>query len=288
VPTPFDVAWTALVNASATGNTVEKTSGGVAENSRARSVNVIYEGPGFVEWQFPVPGLLTVGLNSGPQALSRSDVEFALSTIGGLNVVEVREGGVYKGDTSYSPSDVFRIEILGTQVLYKKNGVTFYVNSGPALVYPFQGEAVLISPGAQAANARMTTPAATNPRLVMEDANPTNAAAVDSVTFSSGPFPLTNNSNFSADRRTRVMLFAVNFDLLPGEDFHGLVEAHLENQQGTDYVLPVEYVGKVPGFDWLTAVVVRLDEQVTDVGDLTISLRLRGVSTNIGIIKIQP
>jgi photosystem II stability/assembly factor-like uncharacterized protein len=125
--------------------------------------------------------------------------------------------------------------------------------------------------------------------LLVPDANdPTLALALDSVTFTSGPFPLTNNFNFSGDHRTRVMLFATRFDLLPSEDFHTEVGAQLRNQQGTVYNLPVEYVGKVPGYDWLTSVVVRLDEQVTDVGNLNITLTLRGTPTNTVVITTKP
>ena len=58
--------------------------------------------------------------------------------------------------------------------------------------------------------------------------------------------------------------------------------------QGTVYNLPVEYVGKVPGYDWLTSVVVRLDEQVTDVGNLNITLTLRGTPTNTVVITTKP
>jgi len=97
------------------------------------------------------------------------------------------------------------------------------------------------------------------------------------ITLMSGPFSLTNNMNFSAGHRTRVILFMANFELFPGEKFPKVVILKLTNQQNTVFNLPVEYVGKVDGFDWLTAVVVRLDEQVTDVGDLNISLLLRGV-----------
>ena len=43
------------------------------------------------------------------------------------------------------------------------------------------------------------------------------AIAFDSVTMLRDPFPLTNILNFSPDNRTRVMLFAMNLDLPPGE-----------------------------------------------------------------------
>jgi hypothetical protein len=122
---------------------------------------------------------------------------------------------------------------------------------------------------------------------MVDQGNPTHAAAMDSVSLSSGPFALTNNGNFSTDHRTRVILFVANFELLPGENFQTVVVPKLTNQQNTVYNLPVEYVGKVEGFDWLTAVVVRLDEQVTDVGDLNISLMLRGVATNSAILTTK-
>jgi len=132
----------------------------------------------------------------------------------------------------------------------------------------------------------MSTPASTNPFLITSQTNPTHAAAVDSVTFAAEPFPLTNNSNFSADQRTRIILFVTNFELLPGEDFHTVVSARLTSQQGT-VNLPIEYVGRVPGNSGLTSVVVCLDQQVVTVGDLTISLTLRGVVTNSALITTK-
>ena len=116
----------------------------------------------------------------------------------------------------------------------------------------------------------------------------THAIALDSVMFTRGPFPLNNQFNFSIDRRTRVLLFAAKFDVQPNEDFHAVVGAQLKNQNGMTYNLPVEYVGKVPGQNWLTEVVVRLDEQVVDVGDLNLTLTLRGVSTNTAVLTTKP
>jgi hypothetical protein len=144
-----------------------------------------------------------------------------------------------------------------------------------------------VTPGVRATNAKMSTPVQTTPILLTSEGNPTQAAALDSVTFAAGPFPLTNNNNFSSDHRTRVTLFVTNFELLPGEDFHTVFSARLTSQQGT-VNLPVEYVDKVPGTSWLTSIVVCLDQQVVDVGDLTISLTLRGVSTNTALITTRP
>ena len=126
-----------------------------------------------------------------------------------------------------------------------------------------------------------------NPQLIADAIDPTHALALDSVTFAPGPFPLTNDVNFSSDQRTRMMLFATRFDLLPSEDFHTVVGAKL-NQQGAIIDLPVEYVGKLPGYDWLTCVVVKLDQQVTGTGNLNITLTLRGTPTNTAVITTRP
>jgi hypothetical protein len=65
--------------------------------------------------------------------------------------------------------------------------------------------------------------------------------------------------NFGPDQRTRVMLFAENLDLLQGEDL-SVVTAQAVDAQNTLYPLAVEYVGKVPDFNWLSSVIVRLPD----------------------------
>ncbi|HEX6719094.1 MAG TPA: PQQ-dependent sugar dehydrogenase, partial [Pyrinomonadaceae bacterium] len=54
--------------------------------------------------------------------------------------------------------------------------------------------------------------------VLISEAGSDLAVALDSVTMVRDPFPLTNTFNFSLDQRTRLMLFAMNFDLLPGEN----------------------------------------------------------------------
>ncbi|HKS28388.1 MAG TPA: hypothetical protein VJS44_11235 [Pyrinomonadaceae bacterium] len=123
-----------------------------------------------------------------------------------------------------------------------------------------------------------TVKAAGEPVLLSE-ATSTRAIALDAVTWQREPFRLTQAIPFSTDRRTRVMLFAKNLDLLPGET-ESAVTAEAEDATHTIYPLRVEYVGKMPGFDWLTAVVVRLDDNLGDVGDVLVGVRLRGMASN--------
>jgi len=102
-----------------------------------------------------------------------------------------------------------------------------------------------------------------------------------------GPFPVVTTHNFSADQRTRVMLFAINVELSPGEPV-SVVTVQLVDAQQTVYPLTVEAVEKVPGFDWLTQIVVKLpDELMNTAGDLRASIRLRGVPSNNPVIGIR-
>jgi hypothetical protein len=118
------------------------------------------------------------------------------------------------------------------------------------------------------------------PALLMR-ANTTRGVALDSVTEMAEPFPLVQPVNFSlnGDRRTRIMLCATSLTLLPGEDA-SVVTAEAEDGALLRYPLTVEYVGVVPGFNWMTAVVVRLNDSLGDVGDVLVGLTYHGLTSN--------
>ena len=116
------------------------------------------------------------------------------------------------------------------------------------------------------------------PELISE-ANSTRAIAVESVRRTREPFQLTQPIQFGADSRTRIMLFARNLDLLPGENASA-VTAEAEDATRTRSPLIVEYVGKVPGFDWLSSVIVRVRDGWGDVGDVLIGISLHGAASN--------
>lgn len=116
------------------------------------------------------------------------------------------------------------------------------------------------------------------PELISQ-ANSTRAVALESVTWVREPFSPTQLIPFSADGRTRIVLYAKNVDLLPGENA-SVLRAEGEDAARTRYPLVVEYVGKVQGFDWLSLVIVRLHDSWGDVGDVLIGISLRGVMSN--------
>jgi hypothetical protein len=105
------------------------------------------------------------------------------------------------------------------------------------------------------------------------------AIAVDSVTFKPEPFSIINNNNFSADKHTRVLLLVRK--ITSGSP----VTVQAEDADHTIHLLTVEYAGKVPNFDWLTALVVRLPEGLS--GDVRVSIRAGGVLSNTAFILIK-
>ena len=127
-----------------------------------------------------------------------------------------------------------------------------------------------------------TTPA---PVIVTEQ-NTDSAIALDSVWMVRDPFPLTTPFNMSADGRTRLMLFVMNLELMPGET-SSAVTARAEDAALNVYPLTVEFVGKVPNFDWLTQVVVRLPDNTPASQPIFVSVTLRGQTSNKARIRMR-
>lgn len=111
--------------------------------------------------------------------------------------------------------------------------------------------------------------------------------ALDSVTFVRDPFSVRTGHNFSQDQRRRVTLFAANVELLPGENVSALTVL-AEDSQHRVFPLTVEYVGRVPGYDWLTQINVKLPDELENAGDVSLSIKLRGLSSNKAMLSISP
>jgi len=115
-------------------------------------------------------------------------------------------------------------------------------------------------------------------RLLTKE-NSTRAVALESVTMLPEPFPLFAAPVFGIDNRTRIMLFATDLTLLSGEQTSA-VSADAEDAALQHYPLTVEYVGPVAGFEWMSAVVVRLNDNLGEVGDVLIGITYHGVTSN--------
>ncbi|HSD45551.1 MAG TPA: hypothetical protein VLB87_02980, partial [Pyrinomonadaceae bacterium] len=123
--------------------------------------------------------------------------------------------------------------------------------------------------------------AATNKKPVLiSQATNTRAVAFESVTMKAEPFALTATvPAFGADPRTRICIFAMDLELLPGEGANAFT-SDVQDGTGKIYPLRVEYVGRVPNFPGITMVIVRLADDLTNVGDVLLRLNLHGMSSN--------
>ena len=123
------------------------------------------------------------------------------------------------------------------------------------------------------ANAQQTSP------VLISQADSTRAIAYDSVTHRREPFTTTAQIAFGADSATRIMLFAMNLQLQPG-DTASAVTADAEDASQTLYTLTVEYIGAVPDNPWASSVIVRLPQSMPATGDVLVRIKYRTLASN--------
>ena len=112
------------------------------------------------------------------------------------------------------------------------------------------------------------------------------AVALNAASLFRDPFPLTDPFSFGSDNRTRVMLFATNLTLVGNEDASA-VTARAEDGQMNIYPLTVEHVGAVPGFSWLTEVVVVLPSNLPAGQSVLVSVTWHNQTSNKARIRIR-
>ena len=116
--------------------------------------------------------------------------------------------------------------------------------------------------------------------------NTLSAIAVSSVTNLRGPFALTDMFNLGSDQATRVVLFATNLDLLPGEN-SAAVTAVAEDSQMNVYPLTVESVRKVPGIDWVRQIVIKLPANLPAGQEEQVSITAHMQTSNKALLRIK-
>ena len=123
------------------------------------------------------------------------------------------------------------------------------------------------------------------PPILLTEQDSDSAIALASPGKFRDPFPLVDPFNLSSDNRTRVIFFAVNLDLLPGEDFTA-VTARAEDASLNIYPLTVEFVGGVPNFAGLTQITVILPSNLPANQSVLVSLT-HGQTSNKVRIRIR-
>ncbi len=131
-----------------------------------------------------------------------------------------------------------------------------------------------------AAGAVSSLHAANKPPILITEAAPsTRAVAFESVTMKPEPFQPLSTVQFAGDTRTRIVIFARDLELYSGEGANAFA-ADAEDGAGKKYLLRVEYVSRVRGFEGITMMIVRLADDLGNVGDVLIRVSLHGMVSN--------
>ena len=152
-PVVTPVAWTGVVNLTASGGSLQKTAGcDGCEDATALSQQQLASGAsGYLEFMASETNTLrSVGFTQTGTGVGYADMAYAIRLQDG--VATVREEGVYKSDTSFVSGDVFRIAVGAGIVNYYKNGTLFYTSS-TAPTYPLQASVSINSLGGTVTNA---------------------------------------------------------------------------------------------------------------------------------------
>ena len=115
--------------------------------------------------------------------------------------------------------------------------------------------------------------------ILISHSDSTRALAFESVTRQREPFTTAVQVQFGSDSVTRIMLFAMNLQLQPGETASA-VTADAEDATHTIYPLTVEHVDSVPDQPWATSMVVRLADNLPQEGDVLVRIKYRGIESN--------
>ncbi|MEK6333930.1 MAG: hypothetical protein AABM67_03215 [Acidobacteriota bacterium] len=115
--------------------------------------------------------------------------------------------------------------------------------------------------------------------VLLTRANSTRGIALESVSNLAEPFRPQTSIPVGGDNRTRLILFATNLTLTTDETA-AAVTAEAEDGLRLRYPLAVEYVGAVPGQPWMTSVVVRLNDNLGDSGDVLVGITYSGIASN--------
>jgi hypothetical protein len=121
--------------------------------------------------------------------------------------------------------------------------------------------------------------------LLLNQTSSTRGVAFDSVTYVAETLPIITERNFSADQRARLIVFAIGTKLANGETA-AAVTATAEDSTGTVRPLTVEDVRKVPGFPWLTQVVLKLTDQIVP-GDVKIKISMHSQTSNTVLVALK-
>jgi glucose/arabinose dehydrogenase len=122
--------------------------------------------------------------------------------------------------------------------------------------------------------------------LLMTEQDSDSAIALASPVMFRDPFPLSFTFNLSPDTQTRVMVFGLNLDLLPGETVSAIT-AQAQDPQLNNYQLPVEFLAPLPGVPSVAQLIVGLPSNLSAGQEVLISVTLHGQTSNKVRIRLR-
>jgi len=114
-----------------------------------------------------------------------------------------------------------------------------------------------------------------------------HAAAVELTQFVTGPFPVTTTLLSEGRNTTRIIVFATDLRLLPGEDVQAIT-AEAVDAVGVHYPLRVEFISPLSDVAQVQQLVLRLNGELDDTGEVLVTVSLHGLTSNKVRIGIKP
>jgi hypothetical protein len=121
--------------------------------------------------------------------------------------------------------------------------------------------------------------------VLLASSDPTRLLALDAVLRTVEPFDLSYDHEWSDDPRTRIVMFATNFEMEPNDTVSDFV-VELEDASHRIYVLTVESAAPIRLDDSIVCFVVRLSDDLSDVGDVKLRLAYKGTYSDPLLIAI--
>jgi len=115
--------------------------------------------------------------------------------------------------------------------------------------------------------------------VLLVQPNTNRAVALESVTNKKEPFSPATSIQFGSDSRTRIAIFAWNAQLAAGESASAF-SADVQDASGRIYPLTVENAVSLPGASGVTMLVLRLHNDLQNVGDVLLRIGLHGLQSN--------
>ena len=113
--------------------------------------------------------------------------------------------------------------------------------------------------------------------LTMEGSD--RAVAMELTQWVPEPFSITTTLLSDGRNRTRIIMFATDLGLAPGEGIETMT-AEAEDSQHVLHPLRVEFVSPLTGLPQVNQVVIRLTRDLDNAGDVLITLKVHGLTSN--------